>query len=91
MYIYIYIYNHRSLMNTWSVLKRLVKSETDTDLSKEFWRIKDNKRSANIIYDILGRHQAYSTSSKGCSLCLNEKLKKALRRNKNMLIDEPKY
>ena len=49
------------------------------------WKIKDNKRSANITWEILGRHQAYNTSSKRCSLCLNEKLKIALHRNNNML------
>ena len=59
--------------------------KSDTELSNEFWRIKDNKHSANITWDILGRHQAYNTSSKRCSLCLNEKLKIALHRNNNML------
>ena len=59
--------------------------KSDTELSNKFWRIKDNKHSANITWDILGRHQAYNTSSKRCSLCLNEKLKIALHRNNNML------
>ena len=35
--------------------------------------------------EILGRHHAYNKSSKRCSLCLNEILKIALRRNNNML------
>ena len=56
-----------------------------TELSNEFGKIKDNKRSANITWEILGRHQAYSASSKRYSLCLNEKLKIALHRNNNML------
>ena len=51
----------------------------------------DNKHNANITWEILGRHQAYNTSSKRCSLCLNEKLKIALHRNSNMLIGEPTY
>ena len=34
---------------------------------------------------LLGRHRAYNTSNKRCSLCLNEKLKIALNRNNNML------
>ena len=59
--------------------------KSDTELSNEFWRIKDNKHNANITWEILGRHQAYNTSSKRCSLCLNEKLKIALHRNNNML------
>ena len=49
--------------------------KSDTELSNEFWRIKDNKHNANITWEILGRQQAYNTSSKRCSLCLNEKLK----------------
>ena len=57
----------------------------DTELSNDFWKIKDNKRSTNIAWEILGRHQAYNTSSKRCSLCLNEKLKIALHGNNNML------
>ena len=58
--------------------------KSDTELSNEFWRIKDNKHNANITWEILGRHQAYNTSSKRCSLCLNEKLKIVLHRD-NML------
>ena len=57
----------------------------DTEISNDFWKIKDNKRSTNIAWEILGRHQAYNTSSKRCSLCLNEKLKIALHGNNNML------
>ena len=59
--------------------------KSDTELSNEFWRIKDNKHNANITWEILGRHQAYNTSSKRCSLCLNEKLKIVLHRDNNML------
>ena len=59
--------------------------KSDTELSNEFWRIKDNKHKANITWEILGRHQAYNARSKRCSLCLNEKLKIALHRNNNML------
>ena len=59
--------------------------KSDTELSNMFWRIKGNKHSANITWNILGRHQAYNSSSKRCSPCLNEKLKTALHRNNNML------
>ena len=59
--------------------------KSDTELSNEFWKKKDNKRRANITWEILGRHQACNTSSKKCSLCLNEELKIALYRNNNML------
>ena len=60
-------------------------SRSDTELSNEFWRIQDNKHNANITWEILGRHQAYSTSSKRSSLCLNEKLKIVLHRDNNLL------
>ena len=59
--------------------------KSDTELSKEFWRMKDNKHNVNITWEILGRHLAYNTSSKRCSLCLNEKLKIVLHRDNNML------
>ena len=35
-----------------------------TELSNKFSKMKDNKRSANIKWETLGRHQAYNTSSK---------------------------
>ena len=61
--------------------------KSDTELSNKFWKIKDNKHNANITWEILGRgrHQAYNTNSKRCSLCLNEKLKIVLHRDNNML------
>ena len=59
--------------------------KSDTELSNEFWRIKDKKRNANITWKILGRHQAYNTGSKRCSLCLNEKLKIVLHKDNKML------
>ena len=59
--------------------------KSDTELSNEFWKIKDNKLSGNLTWEILGRHQAYNTNSKRCSLRLNEKLKIALHRDNNML------
>ena len=59
--------------------------KSDTEISNEFWKIKDNKHSANITWEILGRQQAYNTSSKICSLCLNEKMKIALHRSNYML------
>ena len=47
--------------------------------------MKENKRNTKITWEILGRHQPENTSSKGCSLCLNEQPKIALHRNNNML------
>ena len=31
--------------------------KSDTELSNEFWKKKDNKRSANITWEILGTYQ----------------------------------
>ena len=70
--------NHKKLFNHSN-------RKSDTELSNKFWRIKDNKHNENITWEILGRHQAYNTSSKRCSLCLNEKLKIVLHRDNNML------
>ena len=70
--------NHKKLFNH-------INHKSDTEPSKEFWKIKYKKRSTNITWKILGRHQAYDRSNKRCSLCLNEKLKIALHRNNNML------
>ena len=57
----------------------------ETTFKLRYANHKERKRSANITWEILGRHQAYNTSSKRCSLCLNEKLKIALHGNNNML------
>ena len=70
--------NHKKLFN-----HRNRKSETE--LCNKFRKIKNNKHSANITWEILGRNQAYNTGNKRCSLCLNEKLKIALHRSNDML------
>ena len=49
--IYLIYANHKKPFN-----RRNRKS--DTELSNEFWKIKDNKRIANITWEILGRHLA---------------------------------
>ena len=59
--------------------------KSDTELSNRFWTIIDNNRNTNTTWKILRRHQAYNTSTKRCSLCLNEKLKLALHRTNTML------
>ena len=70
--------NHKKMFN-----HRNCKS--DTELSNEFLKIKDNKRNVIITWENLSRLQAYNRSRKRCSLCSNEKLKIALHRNNNML------
>ena len=49
--------NHKKLFNHRN-------RKSDTELSNELWKITDNKRSTNVTWGILGRHQIYSTSSK---------------------------
>ena len=70
--------NHKKMFN-----HRNCKS--DTELSNEFLKIKDNKRNVIITWENLSRLQAYNRSRKRCSLCSNEKLKIELQRNNNML------
>ena len=58
---------------------------SDTELSNKFWKIKDNKTQRKHNMGDFRQTPTYNTTSKRCSLCLNEKLKIALHRNNNML------
>ena len=66
---------------------QITKNRSITETASQIlsYLIINNKRSANITWQILGTHQAYSTSSKRCALRLNQKLKIAFHRNSNML------
>ena len=44
-----------------------------TTLSKYIWDLSDSNIQYSISWKILARATAYSTSSKRCNLCLNEK------------------
>ena len=59
--------------------------KTDTELSNEMWKLKEQNKNADISCEILGIHQSYNTSTKRCMLCLNEKLATALHKERNML------
>ena len=59
--------------------------KTDTELSNEIWKLKEQNKNADISWEILGIHQSYNTSTKRCMLCLNEKLAIALHKEVNML------
>ena len=50
------------------------KHQSDTELSNGLWSIKNNNHTANIVWEILRKHQTYNPNTKRCSLCLNEKL-----------------
>ena len=58
---------------------------SDAELSNKFWKIKDNKTQRKHNMGDFRQTPTYNTTSKRCSLCLNEKLKIALHRNNNML------
>ena len=59
--------------------------KTGTELPNEVWKLKKQKKNADISWEILGIHQLYDTSTKRCMLCLNEKLAIALHKEGNML------
>ena len=48
------------------------KYKTDTELSNEIWKLKEQNKNLNTFCEILGIHQSYNTSTKQCMLCLNE-------------------
>ena len=54
------------------------KYKTDTELSNEICKLKEQNKNVDILWEILGIHQSYNTSAKRCMLCLNEKLAIAL-------------
>ena len=57
----------------------------NTELSDEFYKLKDKTLTAHVAWEILGRHQSYNTSNKRSSLYLNKKLKITLHTNSNIL------
>ena len=45
-----------------------------TELAKHIWKLKDNKGNYKISWSISSSASAYKNISKGCNLCLTEKL-----------------
>ena len=45
--------------------------KTDTELSSEIWKLKEQNKNANISWEILAIHQLYKALTKRCILCLN--------------------
>ena len=68
-------------------IKNLLKTEITkhTELSNEIWKLKEQNKNADILWEILGIHQSHSASTKRCMLRLNEKLAIALRKERNIL------
>ena len=61
------------------------KYKTDTELSNEVWKLKEQNKNVDISSEILGIHQSYNTSTKRCILCLNGKLAIALHKEDSIL------
>ena len=68
--------NHRSF--------NLPAYENDTELSKEFWKIKRRNSVPQIKWRILRKCSHFNRSSLRCNLCLNEKLETALFKGNNI-------
>ena len=62
--------------------------KNDTELSKEFWKIKRRNSVPNIKWRILRKCSRFNRSSVRCNLCLNEKLEIALFKETTFLIEE---
>ena len=59
--------------------------KNDTELSKEFWKIKRKNSVPKIKWRILKKCSRFNRSSLRCNLCLNEKLEIALFKGNNIL------
>ena len=56
------------------------KYKTDSELSNEIWKLKEQNKNVDISWEILGIHQLYKTETKRCMLYLNEILAIALHK-----------
>ena len=70
--------NHKKTFN-------YIKYKSDSELSHEFWNIKNSNNNPTITWQIFGKHKSYDLSTKRCMLCLNEKLAIALHKGDNLL------
>ena len=61
------------------------KYESDTELSKEVWKINNLNGKFDIKWDILRQCPPYKADHKKCLLCLNEKLEIATYGNNNLI------
>ena len=61
------------------------KYKNDTELSKEFWKIKEKGGTPKLAWKVLGRYSSYNPVSKRCNLCLNEKFTIISYKGSNLL------
>ena len=59
--------------------------KNDTELSNEYWRMKNENKDPKVTWETLGIYQPYNRSTKRCMLCLNEKVYIALHKDSNIL------
>ena len=62
-----------------------VKHKNDTELSEEFWEIKECNGTPKITWKIIRICRSYNPNSKRCLLCLNEKYEIATYKGDNLL------
>ena len=62
--------------------------ETDSELSKYIWYLKNSNLDFDIKWKIMQRTAGYNKSSKSCSLCLAEKFQICTYKQKNALLNK---
>ena len=70
--------NHKKSFN-------IRKYKNDTELSKEFWKLKEKNANPKVSWKIVNQFTAYNPNSKRCNLCLNEKLEIAQHEDGKLL------
>ena len=70
--------NHKKSFN-------IKKYEKDTELSKEYWKIKEKNYTPLVTWKIIKKCSPYNPNTKRCHLCLNEKLEIAQFQNNTLL------
>ena len=59
--------------------------KNNTEISKEFWKIKHRNSVPQIKWKIMSKYSCFNHSSVRCNLCLNKKLEIALFKGNNIL------
>ena len=61
------------------------KYKTETELSKEYWKIKRLNGIPSVEWEIIQKCATYNKNSQRCNLCISEKVKIATYEGGNML------
>ena len=69
--------------NTQTIANRLKKKyQTDAKLFNEMWKLKEQTKNVDILWEILGIHQSHNTATKQYMLRLNKKLTIVLQKTR---------